>query len=270
MAYNPFRDGKQTQSTQTGRVNPFRQTSADRSDRERVMRNWQSDAEQHGILNNPQYTDEGKAYQQMAQEYAKYGTQYQDQLKQGMTGRQWAADVNKRLEELQAQQRAAKAKNKPSGVEDPSLWVTTTEQYDALPDAMSEYRRREASRKADSDAYDKQMARLLKEKEWADYFADAGLRDEAGYKAGSAKGKATYESADAAAARKRIGELEQRLVALNQNSGWASTVEQSDEVERERNAIQQELESLGAGYKNAQLADYTTSARNNISDRWTR
>lgn len=270
MAYNPFRDGKQTQSTQTGRVNPFRQTSADRSDRERVMRNWQSDAEQHGILNNPQYTDEGKAYQQMAQEYAKYGAQYQNQLKQGMTGRQWAADVNKRLEELQAQQRAAKAKNKPSGVEDPSLWVTTTEQYDALPDAMSEYRRREASRKADSDAYDTQMARLLKEKEWADYFADAGLSDEVGYKTGSARGKATYESADAATARKRIGELEQRLVTLNQNSGWASTVEQSDEIERERNAIQQELESLGAGYKNAQQVDYTTSARNNISDRWTR
>lgn len=270
MAYNPFRDGKQTQSTQTGRVNPFRQTSTDRSDRERVMRNWQSDAEQHGILNNPQYTDEGKAYQQMAREYAKYGTQYQNQLKQGMTGRQWAADVNKRLEELQAQQRAAKTKNKSSGVEDPSLWVTTTEQYDALPDAMSEYRQREANRKTDSDAYDKQLARLLKEKEWADYFADAGLRDEAGYKAGSARGKATYESADAATARKRIDELEQRLVALNQNSGWASTVEQSDEIERERNAIQQELESLGAGYKNAQQADYTTSERNNISDRWTR
>lgn len=270
MAYNPFRDGKQTQSTQTGRVNPFRQTSADRSDRERVMRNWQSDAEQHGILNNPQYTDEGKAYQQMAQEYAKYGTQYQNQLKQGMTGRQWAADVNKRLEELQAQQKAAKTKNKSSALEDPSLWVTTTEQYDALPDAMSEYRKREASRKEDSDAYDKQMARLLKEKEWADYFADAGLADEAGYKTGSAQGKATYESADAAAARKRVSELEQRLVTLNQNSGWASTVEQSDEIERERNAIQQELESLGAGYKNAQQADYTMSARNNISDRWTR
>lgn len=269
MAYNPFRDGKQTQSTQTGRVNPFRQTSADRSDRERVMRNWQSDAEQHGILNNPQYTDEGKAYQQMAQEYAKYGTQYQNQLKQGMTGRQWAADVNKRLEELQAQQRAAKAKNRPSGVEDPSLWVTTTEQYDALPDAMSEYRQREASRKADSDAYDKQLARLLKEKEWADYFADAGLSGEAGYKVGSARGKAAYESADAATARKRIDELEQRLVALNQNSGWASTVEQSDEIERERNAIQQELESLGAGYKNAQQADYTMSRRNGVRDNWT-
>lgn len=270
MAYNPFRDGKQTQSTQTGRVNPFRQTSADRSDRERVMHNWQSDAEQHGILNNPQYTDEGKAYQQYAREYAKYGTQYQNQLKQGMTGRQWAADVNKRLEELQAQQKAAKTKNKSSALEDPSLWVTTTEQYDALPDAMSEYRKREASRKEDSDAYDKQMARLLKEKEWADYFADAGLSDEAGYKTGSARGKATYESADAAAARKRVSELEQRLVTLNQNSGWASTVEQSDEIERERNAIQQELESLGAGYKNAQQADYTMSARNNISDRWTR
>lgn len=269
MAYNPFRDGKQTQSTQTGRVNPFRQTSTDRSDRERVMRNWQSDAEQHGILNNPQYTDEGKAYQQMAQEYAKYGTQYQNQLKQGVTGRQWAADVNKRLEELQAQQRAAKTKNKSSGVEDPSLWVTTTEQYDALPDAMREYGQREASRKADSDAYDKQLARLLKEKEWADYFADAGLSDEVGYKTGSARGKATYESADAATARKRIGELEQRLVALNQNSGWASTVEQSDEIERERNAIQQELESLGAGYKNAQLADYAMSWRNGVRDNWT-
>lgn len=209
-------------------------------------------------------------YQQYAKEYAQYGSQYQRQLAQGKTGRQWAADVNKRLEELQAQQKAAKTKNKSSGVEDPSLWVTTTEQYDALPDAMSEYRRREASRKADSDAYDKQLAQLLKEKEWADYFADAGLRDEAGYKAGSARGKATYESADAATARKRISELEQRLVALNQNSGWASTVEQSDEIERERNAIQQELESLGAGYKNAQQVDYTTSARNNISDRWTR
>lgn len=269
MAYNPFRDGKQTQSTQTGRVNPFRQTSADRIDRERVMRNWQSDAEQHGILNNPQYTDEGKAYQQYAKEYAQYGSQYQRQLVQGKTGRQWAADVNKRLEELQAQQRAAKTKNKLSGVEDPSLWVTTTEQYDALPDAMSEYRQREANRKTDSDAYDKQLARLLKEKEWADYFADAGLRDEAGYKAGSARGKAAYESADAATARKHIGELEQRLVALNQNSGWASTVEQSDEIERERNAIQQELESLGAGYRNAQQADYAMSWRNGVRDNWT-
>lgn len=267
MAYNPFRDGKQTQSTQTGRVNPFRQTSADRSDRERVMRNWQSDAEQHGILNNPQYTDEGKAYQQMAQEYAKYGTQYQTQLKQGMTGRQWAADVNKRLEELQAQQRAAKAKNKPSGVEDPSLWVTTTEQYDALPDAMSEYRQREASRKADSDAYDKQMARLLKEKEWADYFADAGLRDEQGYTRGVISGRTAYDGA--ADKRRRIAELENRLVTLNQNTGWASTVEQSDEIERERNAIQQELESLGAGYKNAQQADYAMSWRNGVRDNWT-
>lgn len=273
MAYNPFRDGKQTQSTQTGRVNPFRQTSADRSDRERVMRNWQSDAEQHGILNNPQYTDEGKAYQQMAQEYAKYGTQYQNQLKQGVTGRQWAADTARRLEELTQQQRAAqqteRRRQDADAIGDPGLWVTTTEQYDALPDAMSEYRQREASRKADSDAYDKQLARLLKEKEWADYFADAGLSDEAGYKAGSARGKATYESADAATARKRIGELEQRLVALNQNSGWASTVEQSDEIERERNAIQQELESLGAGYKNAQQADYATSWRNGVRDNWT-
>lgn len=275
MAYNPFRDGKQTQSTQTGRVNPFRQTSADRSDRERVMRNWQSDAEQHGILNNPQYTDEGKAYQQMAQEYAKYGTQYQNQLKQGMTGRQWAADTARRLEELTQQQRAAqqteRRRQDADAIGDPGLWVTTTEQYDALPEA----RRQEEARKAKQRPavsladYDKRIAELRKEKEWADYFAEAGLRDEAGYKAGSARGKATYESADAATARKRIGELEQRLVALNQNSGWASTVEQSDEIERERNAIQQELESLGAGYKNAQLADYTMSWRNGVRDNWT-
>lgn len=245
----------------------------DRAAKIEQLRSQSGDQQAYAVYNwtvdkiqNSDESDEWKGY---AMDYARYGRQYQNQLKQGMTGRQWAADVNKRLEELQAQQRAAKAKNKPSGVEDPSLWVTTTEQYDALPDAMSEYRQREASRKADSDAYDKQMARLLKEKEWADYFAEAGLRDEAGYKAGSARGKATYESADAATARKRIGELEQRLVALNQNSGWASTVEQSDEIERERNAIQQELESLGAGYRNAQLADYTMSWRNGVRDNWT-
>lgn len=275
MAYNPFRDGKQTQSTQTGRVNPFRQTSADRSDRERVMRNWQSDAEQHGILNNPQYTDEGKAYQQMAQEYAKYGTQYQNQLKQGVTGRQWAADTARRLEELTQQQRAAqqteRRRQDADAIGNPGLWVTTTEQYDALPEARrQEEARRAKQRPAVSLAdYDKRIAELRKEKEWADYFAETGLRDEVGYKAGSARGKATYESADAATARKRIGELEQRLVALNQNSGWASTVEQSDEIERERNAIQQELESLGAGYKNAQQADYATSWRNGVRDNWT-
>lgn len=275
MAYNPFRDGKQTQSTQTGRVNPFRQTSADRSDRERVMRNWQSDAEQHGILNNPQYTDEGKAYQQMAQEYAKYGAQYQNQLKQGVTGRQWAADTARRLEELTQQQRAAqqteRRRQDADAIGDPGLWVTTTEQYDALPEARrQEEARRAKQRPAVSLAdYDKRIAELRKEKEWADYFAEAGLRDEAGYKAGSTKGKAAYESADAAAARKRIGELEQRLITLNQNSGWASTVEQSDEIERERNAIQQELESLGAGYKNAQQADYATSWRNGVRDNWT-
>lgn len=245
----------------------------DRAAKIEQLRSQSGDQQAYAVYNwtvdkiqNSDESDEWKGY---AMDYARYGRQYQNQLKQGMTGRQWAADVNKRLEELQAQQRAAKAKNKPSGVEDPSLWVTTTEQYDALPDAMSEYRQREASRKADSDAYDKQMARLLKEKEWADYFADAGLRDEAGYKAGSARGKATYESADAATARKRIGELEQRLITLNQNSGWASTVEQSDEIERERNAIQQELESLGAGYRNAQLADYTMSWRNGVRDNWT-
>ena len=256
-------------------MNPFRQTSADRSDRERVMRNWQSDAEQHGILNNPQYTDEGKAYQQMAQEYAKYGTQYQNQLKQGMTGRQWAADTARRLEELTQQQRAAqqteRRRQDADAIGDPGLWVTTTEQYDALPEA----RRQEEARKAKQRPavsladYDKRIAELRKEKEWADYFADAGLRDEAGYKAGSARGKAAYESADAATARKRISELEQRLITLNQNSGWASTVEQSDEIERERNAIQQELESLGAGYRNAQLADYTMSWRNGVRDNWT-
>ena len=245
----------------------------DRAAKIEQLRSQSGDQQAYAVYNwtvdKIQHSDESDEWKGYAMDYARYGRQYQNQLKQGMTGRQWAADVNKRLEELQAQQRAAKAKNKPSGVEDPSLWVTTTEQYDALPDAMSEYRQREASRKADSDAYDKQLARLLKEKEWADYFADAGLRDEVGYKTGSARGKATYESADAATARKRIGELEQRLVALNQNSGWASTVEQSDEIERERNAIQQELESLGAGYKNAQQADYATSWRNGVRDNWT-
>lgn len=216
------------------------------------------------------------AYQQYAKEYAQYGSQYQRQLVQGKTGRQWAADVNKRLEELTQQQRAAqqteRRRQDADAIGDPGLWVTTTEQYDALPEARrQEEARRAKQRPAVSLAdYDKRIAELRKEKEWADYFADAGLSDEVGYKTGSARGKATYESADAATARKRIGELEQRLVALNQNSGWASTVEQSDEIERERNAIQQELESLGAGYKNAQQADYTTSARNNISDRWTR
>lgn len=245
----------------------------DRAAKIEQLRSQSGDQQAYAVYNwtvdKIQHSDESDEWKGYAMDYARYGRQYQNQLKQGMTGRQWAADVNKRLEELQAQQRAAKAKNKPSGVEDPSLCVTTTEQYDALPDAMSEYRRREASRKADSDAYDKQLARLLKEKEWADYFADAGLSDEAGYKAGSARGKATYESADAATARKRIGELEQRLITLNQNSGWASTVEQSDEIEREQNAIQQELESLGAGYKNAQLADYTMSWRNGVRDNWT-
>lgn len=273
MAYNPFRDGKQTQSTQTGRVNPFRQTSADRSDRERVMRNWQSDAEQHGILNNPQYTDEGKAYQQMAQEYAKYGTQYQNQLKQGMTGRQWAADTARRLEELTQQQRAAqqteRRRQDADAIGDPGLWVTTTEQYDALPEARrQEEARRAKQRPAVSLAdYDKRIAELRKEKEWADYFAEAGMRDEQGYTRGVISGRTAYDGA--ADKRRRIAELENRLVTLNQNSGWASTVEQSDEIERERNAIQQELESLGAGYKNAQLADYTMSWRNGVRDNWT-
>ena len=243
----------------------------DRAAKIEQLRSQSGDQQAYAVYNwtvdkiqNSDESDEWKGY---AMDYARYGRQYQDQLKQGMTGRQWAADVNKRLEELQAQQRAAKAKNKPSGVEDPSLWVTTTEQYDALPDAMSEYRQREASRKADSDAYDKQLARLLKEKEWADYFADAGLRDEQGYTRGVISGRTAYDGA--ADKRRRIAELENRLVTLNQNTGWASTVEQSDEIERERNAIQQELESLGAGYRNAQLADYAMSWRNGVRDNWT-
>lgn len=215
------------------------------------------------------------AYQQYAKEYAQYGSQYQRQLVLGKTGRQWAADTARRLEELTQQQRAAqqteRRRRDADAIGDPGLWVTTTEQYDALPEARrQEEARRAKQRPAVSlDDYDKRIAELRKEKEWADYFADAGLRDEAGYKAGSARGKATYESANAATARKRISELEQRLITLNQNSGWASTVEQSDEIERERNAIQQELESLGAGYKNAQLADYATSWRNGVRDNWT-
>lgn len=243
----------------------------DRAAKIEQLRSQSGDQQAYAVYNwtvdKIQHSDESDEWKGYAMDYARYGRQYQNQLKQGMTGRQWAADVNKRLEELQAQQRAAKAKNKPSGVEDPSLWVTTTEQYDALPDAMSEYRQREASRKADSDAYDKQMARLLKEKEWADYFADAGLRDEQGYTRGVISGRTAYDGA--ADKRRRIAELENRLVTLNQNTGWASTVEQSDEIERERNAIQQELESLGAGYKNAQQADYTMSWRNGVRDNWT-
>lgn len=252
----------------------------DRAAKIEQLRSQSGDQQAYAVYNwtvdkiqNSDESDEWKGY---AMDYARYGRQYQDQLKQGVTGRQWAADTARRLEELTQQQRAAqqteRRRQDADAIGDPGLWVTTTEQYDALPEA----RRQEEARKAKQRPavsladYDKRIAELRKEKEWADYFAEAGLRDEAGYKAGSARGKATYESADAATARKRIGELEQRLVALNQNSGWASTVEQSDEIERERNAIQQELESLGAGYKNAQQADYTTSARNNISDRWTR
>lgn len=252
----------------------------DRAAKIEQLRSQSGDQQAYAVYNwtvdkiqNSDESDEWKGY---AMDYARYGRQYQDQLKQGMTGRQWAADTARRLEELTQQQRAAQQTERhrqdADAIGDPGLWVTTTEQYDALPEA----RRQEEARKAKQRPavsladYDKRIAELRKEKEWADYFAEAGLRDEAGYKAGSARGKATYESADAAEARKRIGELEQRLVALNQNSGWASTVEQSDEIERERNAIQQELESLGAGYRNAQLADYTMSARNNLSDRWTR
>lgn len=193
------------------------------------------------------------AYQQYAKEYAQYGSQYQRQLVQGKTGRQWAADVNKRLEELQAQQSRytiGRAMNTASSF---LQKLKGTEEPDTL---VSEV-----------DAYDKQIARLRKEKEWADYFAEAGLRDEQGYTRGVISGRTAYDGA--ADKRRRIAELENRLVTLNQNSGWASTVEQSDEIERERNAIQQELESLGAGYKNAQQADYATSWRNGVRDNWT-
>lgn len=251
----------------------------DRAAKIEQLRSQSGDQQAYAVYNwtvdkiqNSDESDEWKGY---AMDYARYGRQYQNQLKQGVTGRQWAADTARRLEELTQQQRAAqqteRRRQDADAIGDPGLWVTTTEQYDALPEA----RRQEEARKAKQRPavsladYDKRIAELRKEKEWADYFADAGLRDEAGYKVGSARGKATYESADAATARKRIGELEQRLVALNQNSGWASTVEQSDEIERERNAIQQELESLGAGYKNAQQADYAMSWRNGVRDNWT-
>jgi hypothetical protein len=251
----------------------------DRAAKIEQLRSQSGDQQAYAVYNwtvdKIQHSDESDEWKGYAMDYARYGRQYQNQLKQGMTGRQWAADTARRLEELTQQQRAAqqteRLRQNADAIGDPGLWVTTTEQYDALPEARrQEEARRAKQRPAVSLAdYDKRIAELRKEKEWADYFAEAGLRDEAGYKAGSARGKATYESADAATVRKRIGELEQRLVALNQNSGWASTVEQSDEIERERNAIQQELESLGAGYKNAQQADYATSWRNGVRDNWT-
>ena len=124
------------------------------------------------------------AYQQYAKEYAQYGSQYQRQLVQGKTGRQWAADVNKRLEELQAQQSRytiGRAMNTASSF---LQKLKGTEEPDTL---VSEV-----------DAYDKQIARLRKEKEWADYFADAGLSDEVGYKTGSAAGQVAYKQAQAA------------------------------------------------------------------------
>ena len=275
MAYNPFRKNSTAQTTkaQAERINPFRQAGGTEEDRQRVARNWQSDAEQHGILKNPQYTDDGKEYQQMAQEYAKYGTQYQNQLKQGVTGRQWQADTARRLEELTKQQRAAqqteRRRQNADAIGDPGLWVTTTEQYDALPEARrQEEARRAKQRPAVSLAdYDKRIAELRKEKEWADYFAEAGLRDEQGYTRGVISGRTAYDGA--ADKRRRIAELENRLVTLNQNAGWVATVEQSDMVQRETEEIQRELEELGAGYKRPELADYTMSWRNGVRDNWT-
>lgn len=139
------------------------------------------------------------AYQQMAQEYAQYGSQYQRQLVQGKTGRQWAADVNKRLEELQAQQSrytigramntASSFLQKLKGAEEPDTLVSEV------------------------DAYDKQIARLRKEKEWADYFADAGLSDEVGYKTGSAAGQVAYKQAQAAKPANPREELEKQREA---------------------------------------------------------
>lgn len=139
------------------------------------------------------------AYQQMAQEYAQYGSQYQRQLVQGKTGRQWAADVNKRLEELQAQQSRytiGRAMNTASSF---LQKLKGTEEPDTL---VSEV-----------DAYDKQIARLRKEKEWADYFAEAGLSDEVGYKTGSAAGQVAYKQAQAAKPANPREELEKQREA---------------------------------------------------------
>lgn len=139
------------------------------------------------------------AYQQYAKEYAQYGSQYQRQLVQGKTGRQWAADVNERLEELQAQQSrytigramntASSFLQKLKGAEEPDTLVSEV------------------------DAYDKQIARLRKEKEWADYFADAGLSDEVGYKTGSAAGQVAYKQAQAAKPANPREELEKQREA---------------------------------------------------------
>lgn len=249
----------------------------DRAAKIEQLRSQSGDQQAYAVYNwtvdkiqNSDESDEWKGY---AMDYARYGRQYQNQLKQGMTGRQWAADTARRLEELTQQQRAAqqteRRRQDADAIGDPGLWVTTTEQYDALPEARrQEEARRAKQRPAVSLAdYDKRIAELRKEKEWADYFADAGLRDEQGYTRGVISGRTAYDGA--ADKRRRIAELENRLVTLNQNTGWASTVEQSDEIERERNAIQQELESLGAGYRNAQLADYAMSWRNGVRDNWT-
>ncbi len=139
------------------------------------------------------------AYQQYAKEYAQYGSQYQRQLVQGKTGRQWAADVNKRLEELQAQQSRytiGRAMNTASSF---LQKLKGAEESDTL---VSEV-----------DAYDKQIARLRKEKEWADYFADAGLSDEVGYKTGSAAGQVAYKQAQAAKPANPREELEKQREA---------------------------------------------------------
>lgn len=139
------------------------------------------------------------AYQQYAKEYAQYGSQYQRQLVQGKTGRQWAADVNKRLEELQAQQSRytiGRAMNTASSF---LQKLKGTEEPDTL---VSEV-----------DAYDKQIARLRKEKEWADYFAAAGLSDEVGYKTGSAAGQVAYKQAQAAKPANPREELEKQREA---------------------------------------------------------
>lgn len=249
----------------------------DRAAKIEQLRSQSGDQQAYAVYNwtvdKIQHSDESDEWKGYAMDYARYGRQYQNQLKQGMTGRQWAADVNKRLEELTQQQRAAqqteRRRQDADAIGDPGLWVTTTEQYDALPEARrQEEARRAKQRPAVSLAdYDKRIAELRKEKEWADYFAEAGLRDEQGYTRGVISGRTAYDGA--ADKRRRIAELENRLVTLNQNTGWASTVEQSDEIERERNAIQQELESLGAGYRNAQLADYAMSWRNGVRDNWT-
>lgn len=213
-------------------------------------------------------------YSRMAQEYARYGTQYQNQLKQGVTGRQWQQNVNRRIEDLQsrdwreaykgnaaAEKRVSELEEKLKQLNESSGWATTVEQYDEL-----ERQKREINDELKTYGYDKQIAELRREKEWADYFADAGLRDEEGYQKGAQDGRVAYKSQTST--RKRIAELEDRLVLLNQNSGAATTTGLSDDIDRERSEINKELKSLGAGYNVYQLADYTMYERNDISDKW--